>query len=267
MPRAFAQIDVFTTTPYHGNPVAVVLDGAGLDAEAMQRFAHWTNLSETTFVLPPSSPDADYRVRIFTPTLELPFAGHPTLGTCHAWLRGGRRAAPGRRDRAGVRRRPRRDPPDPGRPRVRGAAADPLRAGRGRRRGRDRRRGSGSRAATSWTPRGPTTARAGWRCCSRARRRCWRVRPGFVDLDVGLVGPLSGGRRGGVRGARVLPEGRRDRRGPGHGQSQRLARPVAAGQRARERALRRRGRGPRWGARAASTCRATTARSGSAAAP
>jgi PhzF family phenazine biosynthesis protein len=86
VPRPFSQVDVFTTTPYAGNPVAVVLDGAGLDTEEMQRFAHWTNLSETTFVLPPTADGADYRVRIFTPMLELPFAGHPTLGTCHAWL-------------------------------------------------------------------------------------------------------------------------------------------------------------------------------------
>jgi PhzF family phenazine biosynthesis protein len=84
--RPFSQVDVFTTTPYRGNPVAVVLDGEGLRTEQMQRFAHWTNLSETTFVLPPSAPGADYQVRIFTPVAELPFAGHPTLGTCHAWL-------------------------------------------------------------------------------------------------------------------------------------------------------------------------------------
>jgi PhzF family phenazine biosynthesis protein len=84
--RRFAQIDVFTLVPYRGNPVAVVLDGDGLETEAMQRFAAWTNLSETTFVLPPQDPGADYRVRIFTPVAELPFAGHPTLGTCHAWL-------------------------------------------------------------------------------------------------------------------------------------------------------------------------------------
>lgn len=77
---------MFTTEPYRGNPVAVVLDGAGLTADEMQRFAHWTNLSETTFVLPPTTPGAHYRVRIFTPVAELPFAGHPTLGTCHAWL-------------------------------------------------------------------------------------------------------------------------------------------------------------------------------------
>jgi PhzF family phenazine biosynthesis protein len=87
--RAFTQVDVFTTTPYAGNPVAVVLDGTGLDTEEMQRFARWTNLSESTFVLPPTAPDADYLVRIFTPVLELPFAGHPTLGTCHAWLTAG----------------------------------------------------------------------------------------------------------------------------------------------------------------------------------
>ena len=89
MPRRFMQIDVFTTTPYCGNPVAVVHDAQGLTTDAMQRFAHWTNLSETTFVLPPDHPEADYRVRIFTPTQELPFAGHPTLGTCHAWLEAG----------------------------------------------------------------------------------------------------------------------------------------------------------------------------------
>jgi PhzF family phenazine biosynthesis protein len=86
MQRPFAQVDVFTPTPYAGNPVAVVLDGTGLTDDQMQRFANWTNLSETTFVLPPSAAEADYRVRIFTPVLELPFAGHPTLGTCHAWL-------------------------------------------------------------------------------------------------------------------------------------------------------------------------------------
>jgi PhzF family phenazine biosynthesis protein len=87
--RSFSQVDVFTSTLYRGNPVAVVLDGDGLPTERMQQFAHWTNLSETTFVLPPTEPGADYRVRIFTPMAELPFAGHPTLGTCHAWLAAG----------------------------------------------------------------------------------------------------------------------------------------------------------------------------------
>jgi PhzF family phenazine biosynthesis protein len=84
--RPLHHIDVFTTTPYRGNPVAVVLDAAGLTTEEMQRFAHWMNLSETTFVLPATVAGADYQVRIFTPVAELPFAGHPTLGTCHAWL-------------------------------------------------------------------------------------------------------------------------------------------------------------------------------------
>jgi len=87
--RPFCQIDVFGSAPYRGNPLAVVLDGAGLSTGEMQRFAHWMNLSETTFVLPPTSEGADYQVRIFTPVAEMPFAGHPTLGTCHAWLEAG----------------------------------------------------------------------------------------------------------------------------------------------------------------------------------
>lgn len=91
--RPFKQVDVFTDKPYFGNPLAVVLDGSGLSDERMLRFANWTNLSETTFVLPPTETGrqggADYRVRIFTPGGELPFAGHPTLGTCHAWLQAG----------------------------------------------------------------------------------------------------------------------------------------------------------------------------------
>ena len=85
----FKQVDVFTRRPFFGNPVAVVLEGAGLSAEDMQRIAAWTNLSETTFVLPPGSPAADYRLRIFTPRAELPFAGHPTLGSAHAVLEAG----------------------------------------------------------------------------------------------------------------------------------------------------------------------------------
>ena len=95
--RQFRQVDVFTDTPYLGNPLAVVLGADGVSDEQMRQFANWTNLSETTFVLPPHADGADYRVRIFTPTSELPFAGHPTLGTCHAWLEaGGRPALPGR---------------------------------------------------------------------------------------------------------------------------------------------------------------------------
>jgi PhzF family phenazine biosynthesis protein len=89
--RRFTQVDVFSDTAYLGNPVAVVLDGDGLTTEEMQRFATWTNLSETTFVVASTQPGADYAVRIFDTTSELPFAGHPTLGTCHAWLEGGGR--------------------------------------------------------------------------------------------------------------------------------------------------------------------------------
>ncbi len=89
MKRAFAQVDVFTASPYLGNPVAVVLDGAGLSTQEMQAFTDWTNLSEATFVLPPTQPGADYALRIFCPGRELPFAGHPTLGSCHAWLEAG----------------------------------------------------------------------------------------------------------------------------------------------------------------------------------
>ena len=88
-PRAFKQVDVFTDQAYFGNPLAVVLDGTDLDDAAMQRFASWTNLSETTFLLPPTDASADYRVHIFTPDRELNFAGHPTLGSCHSWLQAG----------------------------------------------------------------------------------------------------------------------------------------------------------------------------------
>jgi PhzF family phenazine biosynthesis protein len=92
--RPFRQVDVFSPDPFGGNPLAVVHDAEGLTTDEMQQFANWTNLSETTFLLPPDpGPDgeqsADYQVRIFTSSTELPFAGHPTLGTCHAWLEAG----------------------------------------------------------------------------------------------------------------------------------------------------------------------------------
>jgi len=90
MRRAYAVVDVFTERPLLGNPVAVVLDAEGLDDAAMRAIARWTNLSETTFLLPPRTPEADYRLRIFTPGSELPFAGHPTLGSAHAALEAGR---------------------------------------------------------------------------------------------------------------------------------------------------------------------------------
>jgi PhzF family phenazine biosynthesis protein len=96
MMRQFRQVDVFTAEPYRGNPLAVVLGADGLTDAQMQQFAHWTNLSETTFLLTPTDESADYRVRIFMPMGELPFAGHPTLGSCHAWLEaGGQPRTPG----------------------------------------------------------------------------------------------------------------------------------------------------------------------------
>lgn len=87
--RPFLQLDVFADAPQRGNPLAVVLEAEDLADEDMQRIAQWTNLSETTFLLPPTTADADYRVRIWTPSGELPFAGHPTLGTARAWLHAG----------------------------------------------------------------------------------------------------------------------------------------------------------------------------------
>ena len=94
--RRFIQCDVFSPIPCQGNGLAVVVDADGLDSAGMQRFAAWTNLAETSFLFPPTEAGADYRVRIFTPNREMPFAGHPTLGSCAAWLHaGGRPAAAG----------------------------------------------------------------------------------------------------------------------------------------------------------------------------
>jgi PhzF family phenazine biosynthesis protein len=90
MSRGFKQVDVFSAVPFQGNPLAVILDADGLSSDQMQAIARWTNLSETTFVLPPTDPAADYRVRIFTTQEEFPFAGHPTLGTAYALLQAGR---------------------------------------------------------------------------------------------------------------------------------------------------------------------------------
>jgi PhzF family phenazine biosynthesis protein len=87
----FQQVDVFTATPLKGNPLAVVIGADAMTSAQMAAFANWTNLSETAFLLAPTSPDADYKVRIFTPAAELPFAGHPTLGACHVWLSTGAR--------------------------------------------------------------------------------------------------------------------------------------------------------------------------------
>jgi PhzF family phenazine biosynthesis protein len=185
--RRFAQIDVFGSGPCSGNPVAVVLEAEGLSTEEMRRFARWTNLSETTFVQPPSSPEADYRVRIFTPALELPFAGHPTLGTCHAWLEAGGEARDSREivQECGVglvRIRPDED-------RL-GFAAPPL-----------RRSGPASEEeaarvaaalgversellAVEWVDNGP-----GWvAALLESADRVLELKPKSVDLDLGVVG-------------------------------------------------------------------------------
>ncbi len=192
MRRAFRQVDVFTTTPYHGNPLAVVLDADGLTTEQMQRFAAWTNLSETTFVLPPRDPAADYRARIFTPVTELPFAGHPTLGTCHCWLQTG--ATPARRDvivqecgagRVRIRR-------SDGRlafaapPLVRSGPVDEtvierIAAALGVARS--------DVVAAQWADNGP-----GWLAVLLATHTAvLALRPSPIDLDLGVVGPYPPG--------------------------------------------------------------------------
>jgi PhzF family phenazine biosynthesis protein len=193
MNRAFAQVDVFTTTPYAGNPVAVVLDGTGLSTEEMKRFAHWTNLSETTFVLPPTAPGADYRVRIFTPVLELPFAGHPTLGTCHAWLTiaGG---TPGQNDvivqecEAGLIavRRTENGLAFEAPPLVRSGPADEELAGRlASILGIDRT----EVLAAEWVDNGP-----GWvAVLLESADAVLAARPAFSELDLGIVGPYPEG--------------------------------------------------------------------------
>jgi PhzF family phenazine biosynthesis protein len=190
--RTFRQVDVFTTTPYLGNPVAVVLDADGLADADMQRFARWMNLSETTFVLPPTLDGADYRVRIFTPSVELPFAGHPTLGTCDAWLEAGGtphqggvivqecaaglipiRQAPGRLEFAApplVRSGPVDEP-------LVRHIADVL--------GIDR----GDIVDAEWADNGP-----GWvAVLLDSAEAVLALRPGVTDLDLGVAGPYRPG--------------------------------------------------------------------------
>jgi PhzF family phenazine biosynthesis protein len=188
--RRLNQVDVFATTPYAGNPVAVVLDGEGLTTEEMQAFAHWMNLSETTFVLPPTTPDADYRVRIFTPVAELPFAGHPTLGTCHAWL-----AASGNKANAVVQECggglvPVRRTPDglafAAPPLIRSGPVEEQLVGQiASVLGIER----GEIVDAQWADNGP-----GWVAILLADADAvLAVRPGFVDLDLGVVGPYPEG--------------------------------------------------------------------------
>ena len=185
-------MDVFTDTPYLGNPVAVVLGADGLSGERMQLFARWTNLSETTFVLAPRADGADYRVRIFTPTGELPFAGHPTLGTCHAWLEAGGLPA----DKGAIVQEC-----EAGLITVRSAepglafAAPPL-----------VRSGPVEDAVTERVTRALNIARAdivdiawadngpGWVAVLLASAEAvLAIRPGAVDLDIGVAGPYPDG--------------------------------------------------------------------------
>jgi PhzF family phenazine biosynthesis protein len=197
MPRPFQQVDVFTTSLYAGNPVAVVLDADGLSTDEMERFTAWTNLSECTFVLPPTQAGADYRVRIFagiTPTdrqataTELPFAGHPTLGTCHAWLVAGGKPHDERRiiQECGaglvpIRRTPaglafaappllRSGPVDES---LVAHIADVLRLPRG------------EIIDAAWADNGP-----GWVAVMLSSAEAvLALKPGFVDLVLGIVGP------------------------------------------------------------------------------
>jgi PhzF family phenazine biosynthesis protein len=185
--RAFRQVDVFTTVAYQGNPVAVVLDGEGLTAAQMQGFARWTNLSETTFVLPPTADGADYRVRIFTPLSELPFAGHPTLGTCHAWRQAsgiGKKTEIVQECAAGLIRLRQtaaglafEAPPlirmGPVEESLLSRIAEMLRIRRA------------DIVDAEWADNGP-----GWvAILMESARAVLEVQPGPVDLDVGLVGP------------------------------------------------------------------------------
>lgn len=185
--RRFSQVDVFGSGPCSGNPVAVVLDAEGMSDEEMQRFARWTNLAETTFVLPPTSSDADYRVRIFTPVLELPFAGHPTLGTCHAWLQGGGGARDAGEivqecDAGLVRIRPGDD--------VLAFAAPPLvRSGPASEEDAARVAAAlgverDEMLAVEWVDNGP-----GWiTALFESAERVLELRPGALDFDLGAVG-------------------------------------------------------------------------------
>ena len=192
MKRQFRQVDVFTAVPYLGNPLAVVLGADGLTDDQMQRFANWTNLSETTFVLEPGDDAADYWVRIFTPSGELPFAGHPTLGTCHAWLEsGGQPRSPGlmtqqcgaglvqvRQDSGGLAFAAppllRSGPVDED---LAVHIAEVLRVGRD------------EIVDLQWADNGP-----GWVAVLLASADAvLAVRPGVADLDIGIAGPYPAG--------------------------------------------------------------------------
>ncbi len=196
MRRAYSVVDVFTERAYLGNPVAVVVDGEGLSSDEMQRFARWTNLSETTFLLPPTIPEADYRVRIFTPMSELPFAGHPTLGTCHAWLSSRSDAGSTSESKdlvvqecdAGlipIKRSPRglvfAGPPLLRRGPVDGELVEHLASLLGL--------GAGEVRAAQWVDNGP-----GWvALLLQDAERVLSLEPGMVDFFIGVAGPYPRG--------------------------------------------------------------------------
>ncbi len=241
--RAFVQVDVFTAEPYRGNPLAVVLDAQGLDDDRMQQFARWTNLSETVFLFPPTDANADYHVRIYTPGRELPFAGHPTLGSCHAWLAAGGRARAGdevvQQCGAGLVRI-RRDGERLS------FAAPPLRQGDVepetlhavvRALGVDAK----SVRAAQWLDNGPR-----WlSLLLDDAHTVLKLDPDQAALkslpNVGVVAPHAAGGECAVRSARLRRIARRRRRS-GHRQPQRGPRAVADRGRRRARALRRRTR-------------------------
>ena len=170
----------------------------------MRQFANWTNLSETTFVLAPTRPAPTTGSGSSRRCSELPFAGHPTLGTCHAWLEAGGRPAGDGVIVQECKRRPDPDPPQPRRAGLRRAAADPQRPGRGRRRragGRSLNIDRADIVDIQWADNGP-----GWVAVLLASADAvLAIEPGRVDGDIGVAGPLPGGLAGGAGGARVLP--------------------------------------------------------------
>jgi PhzF family phenazine biosynthesis protein len=205
MLRQFRQVDVFTEVAYQGNPLAVVLGADGLSPDQMQRFANWTNLSETTFVLEPDDDRADYQVRIFTPSQELPFAGHPTLGTCHAWLTaGGAPREPGtvsqqcgaglvsiRRDEHGLK--------FGAPPLLRSGPVDDELA---RRVAGILRIGRDEIVDLQWADNGP-----GWIAVLLASADAvLAIRPGPTDLDLGIAGPYPPGGQAAFEVRAFLPK-------------------------------------------------------------
>jgi PhzF family phenazine biosynthesis protein len=204
--RSFRQVDVFASVPYRGNPVGVVLDGEGLTAQGMQLYAAWANLSETTFILRPRDPAADYRVRIFTPAAELPFAGHPTLGTCHAWLEAGGRPRRGEEivqecDAGLVRIRRSGDQlAFAAPPLIRSGPVDEATVGEIARQLGIERTGI---LDSQWVDNGP-----GWVAVMlRDAEAVLAVRPGVVDMDIGVVGPYPGGSEAAFEVRAFFPNG------------------------------------------------------------